>query len=515
MRDRIAFTLGILFMVWVSGTLVSNFPFLSHPKGWFAGWKPEGHPQAKSEAIIAGVTTTIETTSTPRPVVHRGVESPPEVSPESSGEDWPHFQGPRRDGTSREVGLLKSWPSQGPPLLWSYSLGSSFSAPVISRGRLVLFHRLGMQEILECVDAGTGAKIWKQVYPSRYVDRYGYNGGPRSSPAIEGSRVYTFGAEGKLTCLDFENGKILWQRWINQDYRVPQNFFGVGTTPVIDGELILLNAGGSEDAGVLAVNKNTGKTVWHTSNDGASYSTPVVRTLHGKRLGIFFTREGLLAVEVQSGKEHYRYPFRSKQHQSVNAASPVVVENYVFLSATYNTGAVLLKLEPQSVRKIWKDRRVMQNHWATSIYHEGYLYGMDGRHEGGANLRCIELMTGEIRWTADRGLGRAAFIMADGHLITLGERGHLALVEVNPDRYHEKARIQILGYPCWTPPVLSHGLLYVRNENKLLCFDLRESSAGTSAAENTAKRADLKRGNERRGTGAFTVSLRHLMHNPG
>ncbi len=490
MRDRIPFILGTLFMVW-SGTLVSN----SHPEAWFSSWKPSSRPQVRSETIVTGVTTTIDTTTSPRPVAHLGMQSPPKTNPKSVGEDWPHFQGPRRDGISREVGLLKSWPTQGPPLLWSHSLGSSFSAPAISRGRLILFHRLGMQEILECVDARTGAEIWKQVYPTRYVDRYRYNSGPRSSPTIEGSRVYTFGAEGKLTCLDFENGKILWQRWINQDYRVPQNFFGVGTAPVIDGELILLNAGGPEGAGVLAVNKKNGKTVWHTSNDGASYSTPVVRTLHDKRLGIFFTREGLLVIEVQSGKEHYRYPFRSKQYESVNAASPVVVEDYVFLSATYNTGAVLLKLEPLGVRKIWQDRRIMQNHWATSIYHEGYLYGMDGRHEGGANFRCIEFMTGKLRWTADRGLGRAAFIMADGHVIALGERGHLALIEINPDRYHEIARIQILRYPCWTPPVLSHGLLYVRNENKLLCLDLRESSEKTSAVENAPKQANLKRGN--------------------
>lgn len=390
------------------------------------------------------------------------------------GEDWPKFLGPRGDGTSHEVGLLKSWPPEGPPIVWSRRLGLSYSGPVTSRGRLVLFHRLGNQEIVECLDARTGEPVWEQGYPTTYVDRYGYNGGPRASPTVEGNRVYTFGAQGKLSCFDFETGQLLWQRWINQDYKVPQDQFGAGVAPVIDGDLILLNAGGPQGAGLVAVNKNSGKTVWKGSDNGFSYSTPVVRNIHGSKLGVFFTRQGLLVVEPQSGQERYRYYFRSKNIQSVNGASPVVLDDHVFLSATYGTGAVLLKLEPEGLKEIWKDRRAMQNHWATSIYHQGHLYGVDGRHEFGANFRCLEFMTGKVRWRADPGLGRATFILAERHLVALGERGYLALIEVNPDSYKEKARTRVLNYPCWTPPVLSRGLLYVRSADKLVCLDLRE-----------------------------------------
>ena len=392
----------------------------------------------------------------------------------STGEDWPNFLGPRFDGTSAETGLLQAWPPKGPPVLWSRSLGASYSAPVTGKGRLILLHRLGNEEVVEAVDAVTGAAIWETAYATSYVDRFGYNGGPRSSPTIEGSRVYTFGAEGKLTCLDFETGEILWQRWINSDFKVPQNFFGVGAAPVIAGDLVLLNAGGPGGAGVVALDKQTGQTVWKTGSDGASYSTPVIRQLHGEALAIFFTREGLLVVEAGSGAERYRYPFRSRSHTSVNAASPVVVDEYVFLSASYRTGAVLLKMNPGGLEPVWKDPLAMGNHWATSIYHEGFVYGMDGRHEAGSRFRCVELMTGKVRWTAEQGLGRAAFILADGKLIALGERGILALIEANPDRYHEIARAQVLQYPCWTPPVLSHGLLYVRNETRLVCLDLRK-----------------------------------------
>lgn len=415
-------------------------------------------------------TTALATAKTQASIGEQGSGNP---GVESVGEDWPNFLGPRFNGTSGETGLLKSWPQQGPPVLWSRQLGDSYSAPAASGDSLILFHRIGTEEVVERVDARTGAEVWKQSYPTAYADQFGYNNGPRSSPTIDANRVYTFGAEGKLTCLDLETGNVLWQRWINQEYAVPQNFFGVGTAPVVEGDLILLNAGGPDGAGIIAVDKHSGRTVWKTSNEEASYSTPAVRTINNQRLAVFLTRGGLLAVEAESGRELYSYPFRSRNHYSVNAASPVVVKDHVFLSATYNTGAVLLKLDPAGLQEIWKDRRAMQSHWATSIYHEGYLYGLDGRHEAGSNFRCIEFMTGKVRWTADRGLGRSAFIMAEGHLIALGERGHLALIEVNPDSYQEKARAQVLSYPCWTPPVLSRGLLYVRDENRLICLDLR------------------------------------------
>ncbi len=393
---------------------------------------------------------------------------------EFAGEDWPNFLGPRFDGTSSETGLLESWPVGGPPLLWSRSLGASYSAPVTRLGRLILLHRVGNEEIVEAVKAETGAAIWKSAYPTSYVDQYGYNGGPRSSPTVEGKRIYTFGAEGKLTCLDFETGQILWQRRINRDFKVPQNFFGVGSAPVIAGDLVLTNAGGPGGAGIVAVDKKTGLTVWSTGTDGASYSTPVVQQIRGESLGIFFTRQGLLVVDPRSGRERYRYPFRSRNHLSVNAASPVVVDDYVFLSASYRTGAVLLKLAADGLAVVWRDALAMRNHWATSIYHQGFVYGMDGRHEAGSRFRCVEFMTGKVRWTAEQGLGRAAFVLADGKLIALGERGILALIEADPERYREIARARVLQYPCWTPPVLSHGLLYVRNETRLVCLDLRK-----------------------------------------
>jgi outer membrane protein assembly factor BamB len=333
------------------------------------------------------------------------------------------------------------------------------------------------REILDCLDAATGAPLWFYGYPTAYEDRYGYNNGPRASPAVDGDRVYAFGAEGVLTALDLGTGRLLWQRAVNREFRVPAGFFGAGSAPVVDSGRVLVNVGGPDGAGIVAFDGRDGRTLWKASNDGASYSTPVVRTIAGRRLALFFTQAGLVVVDPASGAELHHFPFRSRAYESVNAASPVVVGDLVFLSATYNTGAVLLRLAPAGLQTVWQDREAMQNHWATSVHRDGFVYGTDGRHESGANLRCIELMTGRVRWTAERGLGRASFLMADGHLVALGERGDLALIEVSPERYVEKARARVLQYPCWTPPVLAHGRLYLRSENRLVCLDLRQGSA--------------------------------------
>lgn len=405
------------------------------------------------------------------PVVPR----PPVTDYALESSDWPSFLGPAHNGISRETGLLKEWPAGGPPVIWSRSVGVSYSAPVIARGKLVFFHRQDGQEIIECVDPEDGSQThWRHAYKTNYRDRYRYNGGPRSTPTIHGNRVYTYGAEGMATCLDFETGDLVWQRQVNKEFGVRQGFFGVATSPVIEGNLLLLNVGGPGGAGVVAFNKETGETVWKASDQKASYSTPIVATVHGERLAIFYTAGGLLVLEPETGAERFRYPFRSRARSSALAATPVLVGDVVFLSATYRVGAVALKLEPSGLVEVWKDENAMQNHWATSIYHEGYLYGMDGRHERGSNFRCIEFMTGKVMWSADEGLGRASFIMADGHFITMGEIGDLALIEVSPERYIEKARVRVLKSPAWIPPVLSHGLLYVRNEHVLACRDLRQ-----------------------------------------
>jgi outer membrane protein assembly factor BamB len=385
--------------------------------------------------------------------------------------DWPQFRGPRRDGVSKEKSLRQSWPAKGPPVLWQANLGPGYSGPIVSGGRVVVFYRSGDKEVVACRDAGRGKSLWKYAYPTAYEDDFGKGDGPRATPVIAGKRVYTLGAEGMLTCLTLDGGRRVWSRQVNEDYAVRKNFFGVGTTPLVEGKVVLVNVGG-KGAGIVAFDRATGKEVWKATDDGASYSSPVAATVDGVRHVLFLTREGVVSLDPATGKVRFRKPWRARFAASVNAATPLVVGDKVFVSASYDTGAVLLRIKKDRAEEVWKGDHILSNHYETSVCHRGFLYGFDGRQELGARFRCVELATGKVRWTKT-GFGCGSLILAGGNLILLTETGDLALVEATPRAYREKARFSALAVPCRAPMALADGRLYLRDDKKLLCLDLR------------------------------------------
>ena len=391
----------------------------------------------------------------------------------SQAEDWPRLLGPTQDNHSAETNLLLRWPEQGPPVLWRRALETGFSPPVVAQGIVIAFYRQANEEVVEGLEAATGEAIWRHAYATRYDDRYGFNGGPRSAPTIDGKHVYTLGAEGTLTCLTLDAGRPRWQRHLNKEFGVRQNFFGVGVSPLIVDDRILINVGATNGAGIVAFDTKTGRTLWTSSDETASYSTPISATLNQRTRAIFLARAGLVVIEPEDGRILGHYPFRARVEESVNAASPIVIGESIFISSSYRVGSALLKLGQQGLSEIWRDPKTMANHWATSIHHEGNIYGCDARHENAATLRCISVADGTLRWSGPTGLGRSTYIMAEGHLIAVGERGDLALIEVNPTQYIEKARVRLTKHPSWAPPALSNGRLYLRDETQLLCLDLR------------------------------------------
>lgn len=425
------------------------------------------------------------------------------------GEEWPKFLGPRGDGTSTEVGLIEGWGKNGPPLLWEKNVGTGYSAPSVKGDLLVLHHRLGDEEIVEGFDASTATARWRYNYPSKFIDPYGYNNGPRSSPLLTTNRCYTFGAEGKLLCLDLKSGKVIWERDTQKDFQVPEAFFGVGSTPILESGLLLVMVGGQPNSGMVAFDPATGKTVWESVGEKnwqgepmigwpgdrtvdwqrykfdkqASYATPVAATIHGKRQVFCLMRQGLVSLNPTNGAVNFSYWFRASVDESVNAANPVVVDDMVFIStAYYRVGSTVLKVLPsKEVEPLWRSNS-LEIHWTTPIYDDGFLYAFSGRNEPDARFRCVEYKTGKVMWERNEGwrrygeggkYGRGSAIMAEGKLIVLGETGLLGLVKVNPKAPEELARYQVpqLKYPCWAAPVLSEKRLYLRSENKLLCFD--------------------------------------------
>jgi outer membrane protein assembly factor BamB len=434
-------------------------------------------------------------------------ELPADLWTRKTGDDWPAFLGPTGDSVSREKGILKDWPKGGPRVVWQQPLGIGYSMPTVSRGRLFVFDRIRNRCRLRCWNAETGASIWSFEYDTDYRDKYNYNGGPRCSPVVDGDRVYAFGPEGMLHCVNVADGKPTWKLDTNAEFGVIQNFFGVGSTPVVEGDLLLVQVGGSpkgsdtvsfEDlkgngSGLVAFDKHTGKVEWKVGDELASYSSPVVRTFGKRRLALLFARGGLLGVDVATGKQDFRYPWRSSMLESVNASNPVVVGDRVLISECYEVGSSLLGLKPGGFEKVWTDadlparRRRLKCHWMTPIHVDGYVYGSSGRHTSDAELRCVELATGKVVWK-EPNLTRCSLLLVDGHFVCLGEDGRLRLLRVNPKKYDEVASVQLrmpakdgsydpdgeelLDYPCWAAPILSHGLLYVRGEKRLVCLEL-------------------------------------------
>jgi outer membrane protein assembly factor BamB len=387
-------------------------------------------------------------------------------------DDWPQFLGPQRNGVSAETGLATAWPKDGPPVVWQREVGEGYAGPVVAGERLILFHRVGNEELVECLNALTGKRLWKHAYATTYRDALGKGDGPRATPTIAGNRVVTLGAQGVLTCLDLEKGTSYFSRPLHQDYRVPASYFGVGTSPVVEGDLILVNVGG-KNAGIVAFALADGKEVWKATDDGASYASPVVTTVGKERLAVFFTRFGVDLLDAKTGEVRYRQKWRARYDTSVNAATPLVIGDQLFFSTCYETGALLLKLKSGgSAEEVWQGEDVMDNHYNTAIYRDGYLYGFHGRQETIATLRCVDLKTKKVVWEKRR-FGCGSLIFAEGKFLIVTEYGDLVLVDAVPKEYRELARAHIFpGGPCRAQPALANGRLYARDEKQLSCLNL-------------------------------------------
>jgi outer membrane protein assembly factor BamB len=387
--------------------------------------------------------------------------------------DWPQLLGPTRNAVSTETGLAKSWPEKGPPVIWERDVGEGYSAPVVSGDTLILFHRVGDEEVVEALDAASGKPRWKFGYATKYADPYGKGDGPRSTPLVAGGKVYTLGAEGMLHCIDLKEGKKLWEKSLAKDYEPKPSFFGVGTSPLVEGDLLLVNVG-AKGAGIVAFDRATGKEVWKATDDEASYSSPVAATIDGARHVIFFTRTGFVDLDPKEGKVRSSKRWRSRTEASVNAAAPLVIGDRVFLTSSYDTGALLLRVAKDGVEEVWSGKKSLSSHFNTPVEKDGYLYGIDGRQEQGARLRCVELKTGEVKWEKDR-FGCASMILADGHVIALTEDGDLVLIDPTPEGYREKSRAAVLkATPCRAEIALADGRLYGRDGKKLVCWNLKK-----------------------------------------
>jgi outer membrane protein assembly factor BamB len=384
--------------------------------------------------------------------------------------DWPQFLGPTRDGVYTGSDIAPAWPSAGPPVVWKKDVGEGFAGPVVAGGKLILFHRLQGREIIECLDAATGKNVWSLEYPTAYRDDFGFDEGPRSAPVIAGGVVYAFGAEGVLTAVDFATGKKLWQVAAHQKFRSPKGWFGSAGSPLVEGGKVLVNVG-APDAGIVAFDASTGNVAWKATSDEASYSSPTVATIGGAKHALFLTRSELVDLDPATGQIRFTMPFKSRSSASVTAATPLVIGNLVFVSASYGVGAALLEVNGSQFKKIWANDDSMSNHYSTCVFKDGFLYGFHGRQEEGQELHAVELKTGKIMWSKER-FGAGTVTLAGTRLLVVRENGELAIAPASPKEFRPSESARILGGVIRAYPAIADGRLYVRNEHTLICVRL-------------------------------------------
>ena len=391
---------------------------------------------------------------------------------EAAAVDWPQFLGPERNGVYTGPPLADSWPAGGPKIAWRRQVGAGFAGPVVSNGRLILFHRQGREEVVESLDIRTGAPVWRYAYPTAYRDDFGFDEGPRAAPVVAGGVIYTFGAEGQLHAIDFAKGTRLWSEDTMKRFAVPKGYFGAAGSPLVEGGRVIANVGG-ENAGIVAFDAKTGKVMWTATEDDASYSSGVAATIGGRRSAVFLTRDNLIGLDPATGAVQFQRRWRARAAASVNAATPLVIGDLIFVSAEYGPGAGVLRVNGSQLTELWASDEALSNHYATSVHHQGVLYGFHGRQEFGPTLRAVDLKTGAVKWSQDQ-FRAGSLLLAGDRLVILRESGELVLAPATPQAFKPLARAQILQGTVARPyPAIADGILYARNENTLVAVDLR------------------------------------------
>jgi outer membrane protein assembly factor BamB len=378
--------------------------------------------------------------------------------------DWPNYRGPNYDGISSETGFSASWPEAGPKVLWKYSLGTGFASMAVSNGRVYATGNIDDKDFLYCLDVATGKEIWKKSYPCPLYSK-NHEGGPCATPTIDGNAVYTFSKDGDAIRFNASIGEIVWHKKLNKELGMKFPTWYFAGSPFIAGNLVIYNAG---TYGV-ALNKNDGSMVWQNGKSACGYSTAVPYEIAGQKGVVMAVCDELVGLNPTNGKVLWKFPWKTSY--DINAADAIVSGDTIFISSGYNKGCALLKINGGDVAKVWQNKN-MRNQINCSVLFEGHIYGFDGQVGGGGKLTCIDLATGDKKWSQG-GMGTGSLMIAGGKLIILGERGKLVIAEASTAGYKELASAEILTGKCWTYPVLANGRIFARNAaGQLVCVDV-------------------------------------------
>ncbi len=383
----------------------------------------------------------------------------PPLFAEGSAAEWPQYRGPARDGTSPETGILNPWPDEGPKVVWKRSIGTGFSGLTVAGGKLFTMMAEGGKEYACAFDGLTGEELWRTAIGDEFPSQFG--AGPRSTPAVLGKSAFFLGSYGDLVALDAKDGKQRWALHLTRDFGAMLPQHGFSTAPMVEGDLLVIEVGGGRGKAYAALDPKNGKTRWTTQDGAPTYTSPIAVTWGGERQLVALGDKQIVAVD-SDGALAWSHPWQG------GIAMPIfIAPDKLFVPSFQGSMMAQLKASGDgvTVKQLWRSNE-MKNHFNSSVVHDGYIYGFDN-----AILKCVSAATGERMW-AKRGFGKGSLIVADGHLILLGERGQLAQAKASPEGFEEEGSFQALEGKCWTSPTLAGGRLYLRNLEQMTALDI-------------------------------------------
>lgn len=384
--------------------------------------------------------------------------------------EWHRWRGPDANGISTEK--IEPWPAAGPKVLWKAEVGLGFSSIAVADGRAFTMGHLANADVVTCLDIANGKVLWQHSSPGLRMENV-YEGGPNATPTVDGNTVFAFRRRGHVYALDAATGKVRWERELARELGAKMPEWGFSSSPFVAGDLVILNLG---SAGV-GLDKKTGATIWKSGPTAAGYATPVPFTFQGRELIALFVAQELLALQPQTGTVAWRHPWQTRD--DINAADPVIVGNTLLLSSGDNRGGAALQLTAGAPVVRWENKN-LRAQFTPPVVLGGFIYGLDGNAGERATLRCLDLATGDAKWTGPA-VGTGGILAAAGRLLVLSDKGELILCDASPAGFQPLARAQILDGKCWTNPALNAGRLYARNaRGTLVCLELAPAGEAKS-----------------------------------
>ena len=388
--------------------------------------------------------------------------SPPDIAAQPY--DWPQWRGAKRDGTTIESNWNWNWKVLPPKVKWRASVGLGYSSMAVSVGKVFTMGNVNDVDHVYALNEGNGKVLWTYTYPCPGADADNYRG-PRSTPAVDGERVYTLSRVGHLLCINVDSGQLVWSKSLTRDFAGRMPLWGYSGSPLIAGNLLIVENGAYQNnRSVIALNKSNGRLVWASGSDRPGYSSPVPCRIGDVPMVAVFSAQSISGRLLSNGRQVWRYNWKTAD--DVSAATPIIWEDKVFISSGYNSGCSLVQFGNNYARPVWSNR-YMRNHFSSCVLVKSHLYGFDENE-----LRCMDITNGRIKWRTTV-YGKGSLIAADDKLIVQAFNGMNAVVEANPWQFKELGRIQILnGKGAWTAPVLANQLLLVRYQSQLVALNI-------------------------------------------